>query len=532
MNNSSKHKTAHVNSNENLDSRRRNLLKAGGAMGAAAISGLSLSTRAATHLPLAEYDDWDMTTQAELIRAGEVTPLELFDAATARFEAHRDLNLIAVSHLDVARDQAQNMSQGDAAARAKASAAAPLYGVPFALKDLGIKVKGTVTTNGCEFFKDDVAEHDSTLTQRYQAAGLNILAKLTSPEFGQTATTESALHGNTLNPWDKRCSSGGSSGGSAAAVAARILPAAHASDGGGSIRIPASHCGIFGLKPSRGRIPVGPDILEGWMGLSVHNVVSRSVRDTALLMELTQGAEHGSRITQVDGEFLKVLARPPKGLRIAMMQHHPFGLPVHKDCLTAVSAASTLLTDLGHSVELAFPQLPIEAMYTGMGVTTGSGVLQTVQAREAKLGRQARQDEFSPIVWGFMEKAKGYSAQQVFAARSAFDLAGRRFDEFFSQYDVILAPVTAAPPPQIGELSLYQGYDSFVANVIKASPITALFNMTGLPAMSVPLHWNGANLPIGVQFAAGYGNEALLLALASQLEQASPWAQRKPPLIS
>ena len=534
----SNQKVSQSQTNPPVDHRRRDLVKAGGAFGAAAMSGLALSgvsasATAATgsKLPLPEYDNLDMTALAQLVHKGEVTPLELFDAAAARFDACKDLNLLAVSHMETAREQAKQQSQAGQQERSAAYSQAPLYGIPFALKDLGIKVKGTITTNGSLFFQDDVAEYDSTLTQRYKAAGLNIMAKLTSPEFGQTATTESKLHGDTLNPWNTSCSTGGSSGGSAAAVAARILPAAHASDGGGSIRIPSSHCGIFGMKPSRGRIPTGPDILEGWMGLSVHNVVTRSVRDSALLMELTQGPEHGTRVQQVDGEFLKAIQTPPKGLRIAVMKHHPFGLPVHGDCIKAVDNTIKILEGLGHTVELASPKLPIEDMYRGMGVTTSSGVLQAVQAREAKLGRKAKEEEFSPIVWGFMENAKSFTAQQVFAARSAYDNAGRSFDRFFDTFDVILAPVTVAPPPKIGELSLYQPYDSFVANVIKASPITAMFNMTGLPAMSVPLNWNAEGLPIGVQFGASYGNEALLFALAAQLELAAPWQDRRPPYI-
>ncbi|BDM64299.1 6-aminohexanoate-cyclic-dimer hydrolase [Shewanella sp. NFH-SH190041] len=521
---------------------RRRLLQGTGALGA--LSAVSLTAPVSMNavakgndasqsqtLPLREYEFWDMTQMAELLHQGEVTPLELFDAAAARFEARSHLNLLAVSHLEQARSYATELSQAGKTAREQAFRSMPLRGVPFALKDLNIKMKGTVTTNGCLFFKDDVADYDSTLTQRYQAAGLNIMAKLTSPEFGQTATTESALHGDTLNPWDTSCSAGGSSGGSAAAVAARILPAVHASDGGGSIRIPASHCGIFGLKPSRGRIATGPDAMEGWMGLSVHNVVSRSVRDSAMLLELTQGPEPGTRVQHPNGAFLHAITTVPKGLKIAVMKHHPFGLPVHKDCIVGVDRTIALLESLGHHVETASPQLPIEAMYKGMGVTTSNGVLSTVQARERKLGRKAREDEFAPIVWGFMENAKKHTAQDVFAARTAYDQAGQSFDRFFQHYDLILAPVTAAPPPKIGELSLYQPFDDFVSGVIKASPITSMFNMTGLPAMSVPLHWNADGLPIGIQFGAAYGNEALLLALAAQLESAAPWQNRRPTML-
>lgn len=525
-----------VEAHEGTNLNRRQILKATVALSAAAVSGLSLSAQAekataTSRLPLPEYDDLDVCGMTDLLRDGELTPLDLFDAAHARFDARKSLNLLAVEHFDQAREQAHKLSQLSSTKRREQMQNAPLLGVPFALKDLYISMKDTVTTNGNPFFKDNRADHDSTLVSRYQGAGLNIMAKLTCPEFGQTATTESALHGDTLNPWNLQYSAGGSSGGSAAAVAARILPAAHASDGGGSIRIPASHCGIFGLKPSRGRVPMGPGAMEGWMGLSVHNVVSRSVRDSALLLQLSQGGEVGSRVKHEYSDFMGAITKPPKPMRIAMMTHHPFGLPVHQDCLDAVNKTARLLTALGHKVEQASPTLPIESMFMGMGVTTSSGLLQTVQGREAALGRLAKEEEFSPIVWGHLQKAKKFTAQEVFMARSAFDKGGQAFDKFFMEYDLILAPVTAAPPPKIGELSLEQPYESFVTNVIKASPITALFNMTGLPAMSVPLHWNADGLPIGVQFAGPYGGEAQLLALAAQLEAVEPWAHKMPPMV-
>ena len=514
-----------------IDLDKRRLMQACGAIGSASILGLSLSSQAASKTPkqpLSEYDRWDMSTMADLLRQGHVSPLDLTDAAIARFEDNSDLNVIAVNHFDMAREQAKKLSKLGTDKRAEAMKTSPLLGVPFALKDLGVSLAGTITTNGCRFFKENRASENSTLVNRYQSAGLNIMAKLTSPEFGQTATTESSLHGNTLNPWDKSYSSGGSSGGSAAAVAARILPAAHASDGGGSIRIPSSHCGLFGLKPSRGRVATGPKHLEGWMGLAVHHAVTRSVRDSALLLQLTQGSEPGSRVTLAKQDMMAALNSKPKSLRIALMDSHPFGYPVHQDCKDALEKAVKLLVSLGHTVEVAQPTLPLEDMFKGMGVTTSSGLLNTVQARENELGRAAREDEFEPIVWGHLQKAKSYTAQQVFSARSAFDQGAQSFDRFFNNYDFILSPVTVAPPPKIGELTLNQPYESFVKNVLKASPITALFNMTGLPAMSVPLHWNNSGLPIGVQFASPFGTEKQLLSLASQLERIAPWADKAP----
>lgn len=516
-----------------VDTGRRGFLQGAGALGLAAatsaLSGVATPARAAgrTATP---YEAWDATDLARLIRDGQLTPVEVLESAIARAEASAPLNAVALRHYETARERAQALSR---AGRAERLARPPMAGVPFGLKDLHLSLKGTVTTHGSAFFRDAVADHDSTLVQRYQAAGLNIFAKFTSPEFGQTGTTESRLFGATRNPWNLAHSTGGSSGGSAAAVAAGIVPVAHASDGGGSIRIPASHCGVFGLKPSRGLVPMGPKALEGWMGLSVHHVISRSVRDSALLLQLSQGPEPGSRVMPPTHDLLAAIRRAPTGkrpggLRIALMEGNPFGMGVHADCLDAVRKAAALCTRLGHHVEAAAPRLPIQEMFAGMGVMTGTGMLTTLQAREKALGRPVREDELEPLNWRSLQLAKGYTAEQVFAARSVFDQAGRSLDEFFEGYDLILSPVTAAPPPLLGELSLDQPWERFVQAAVLASPFTAIFNMSGHPAMSVPLHWNAAGLPIGVQFAGPFGGEARLLALAAQLEAAAPWRDRRP----
>ncbi|WP_119155820.1 amidase [Caldimonas tepidiphila] len=514
------------------DASRRDFLRGAAAAGLATTLGATGTAARGAALPLPEYERFDATGLAQQIRKGQISALDALEAALARAEARSALNAIALRHDEPARDTARQLSGLGRAERERRAAAAPLLGVPFALKDLGLQMKGTVTTHGCAFFKDVVADHDSTLVQRYRAAGLNIFAKTTSPEFGQTATTESRLFGPTRNPWQPEHSSGGSSGGAAVAVASGILPVAHASDGGGSIRIPASHCGLFGLKPSRGRVPMGPTALEGWMGLSVHNVISRSVRDTALLLQLTQGPEPGSRSGPMQPAspeaLMAAIARPPRPLRIALMEANPFGLPVHPDCLEAARKAARLCESLGHKVEPAALQLPVAEMFAGMGVLTATGMLSTVRAREKALGRRAREDEFEPLNWRSLQLASGYGAEQVFAARAVFDQVGRTLDLFFGEHDLILSPVTAAPAPKLGALSLDQPYEDFVKAAVMASPFTALFNMSGHPAMSVPLHWNGAGLPVGAQFAAPFGAEDRLLALAAQLEQAAPWSQRRP----
>jgi Asp-tRNA(Asn)/Glu-tRNA(Gln) amidotransferase A subunit family amidase len=479
-------------------------------------------------LSLPEYEGLDAIGLATLIRTGQITPLEALTAAQERANARTDINSIALRHDDMALGVAQKMSALSASERASQTEQAPLWGVPFALKDLGIALKGTVTTQGCAFFKDAVADHDSTLVQRYQAAGLNIFAKTTSPEFGQTATTESRLFGLTRNPWNLAMSAGGSSGGAAAAVAAGILPVAHASDGGGSIRIPASHCGLLGLKPSRGLVPMGPKMLEGWLGLSAQNVISRSVRDTALLLQRTQGPEAGGRTGPQAGDLMAALAQPPKPLRIALMLQNPFGAPVHPDCLDAAQAAARCCESLGHHVEIAAPQLAIGDMFASMGVATAVGMLTTVKLREQAMGRAAREDEFEPLNWRSLQLARGFSAEQAFMARLVFDQAARTLDLFLADFDLILSPVTSAPAPVLGAMSLDQPYEDFVQVAMTASPFTAMFNMSGHPAMSVPLHWNEQGMPIGAQFAGRFGGEATLLALAAQLEQAAPWKDRRP----
>lgn len=507
------------------DGGRRRFVQGMAALGGSLVAGGGLAATA--RLPLSELEQMDATQLAEHIRHGRLSPLEVLDATIARIEARSALNAVVLRHFDMAREEARKMGGLGKAARQRLPL---LHGVPFALKDLGIALQGTVTTNGSRFFIDAIADRDSTLVARYKAAGLNICAKLASPEFGQTPTTESSLWGVTPNPWNHRYSAGGSSGGSASAVAAGLFPVAHASDGGGSIRIPAAHCGVFGLKPSRGLLPGGPSVLEGSLGLSTQGVISRTVRDTALLLELTQGRESGGRIGPPRTDLLAAMRRPQKGLRIALMTDSPFGNPVHADCLQAVEGAARQCELLGHRVERASPRLPIGEMFGSIGFAMGTAMLATFRRREAVLGRAVSESDVEPLNWRSLRLAAGYSAEQLYQARLVFDQAARALDDFFADYDLILSPVTAGPPPPVGELSLAQPYERFVQAAIKASGFTAIYNICGNPAMSVPLHWNAEGLPIGVQFAAPFGGEGRLLGLASQLEEAMPWQKQYPPL--
>ncbi len=500
--------------------RRRFLLTSGGLLAGSAL-GLSSPVRA-RGLTQAEYATNDALALADLIRRGEISAMEVLEAAISRAEAvNPAINAVVLKHYDIAR-----------MVLAKGKPSGLFGGVPMVLKDLGISFQNTITTNGSAFFREAVADHDSNLVSRYRLAGLNIFGKTASPEFGQTATTESRLFGLTKNPWSRDHSAGGSSGGAAAAVAAGIVPAAHASDGGGSIRIPASHCGLFGLKPSRGRVPFGPDRIEGWMGLSIMHAITRSVRDSAALLDVSQGPEPGSRAMPPvdDVSFLTGHRRAPPKLRIALWDTHLFGLPVHTDCKDAVAKTAKLCESLGHAVEPAAPKLPVQEMFSAMGVMTGTGMLVTIRDRERQLGREVTEADIEAINWRHYQEARKRSAEDVYRAHATFDRVGAILDDFLGRYDMVLSPVTAVPPPRPSELSLDQPYEKFVPPAMNASPFTALWNMGGHPAMSVPLHWNAENLPIGSQFAARFGDEMLLLRLAAQLEAAAPWANRRPSL--
>lgn len=509
---------------------RRTFLK--GAAASAAVAALpmtQLEARTVAQSPAPA----DATTMAAQLRKGEFTPLEALDAAIARVEALPKLNAVVIKDYEQARETAKKLSALSTVERKKATDSAPLWGLPFVLKDLGVNMAGTVTSNGCTFFKDAIAKHDSTLVQRYKAAGLNIFGKTSAPEFGMTTTTESKLYGVTPNPWNIKHTTGGSSGGTAAVIAAGILPVAHASDGGGSIRIPAAHCGLFGLKPSRGRVPAGPDSLDGAIGLSVNHVISRSVRDSALLLDLTAGPEFGSRVrpgADVQGSYLKALNQPERKLRIAVWRKNYFGIPVHADCLAAVDKAAKACEAMGHSVEEAMPDLPIAEIFVGMGPGMSAGLLSAIEYREKQLGRAAREDELEPLNWAALQAAKKATALELYRGRAGFDKAGQLIDAFLSKYDLILTPTTAVPAQLLGALRLDQPYASYAAEAMNSSAFTSLFNISGHPAMSVPLHWTADNIPVGSHFVAPFGGEARLLRLAAQLEQALPWAHRMPDL--
>jgi amidase len=471
----------------------------------------------------AEYDRYDALGLAGLIRDKEVSAAELLETAIARVEAGNPrLNVVVHKLYDRARASiAAGLPQG------------PLAGVPFMLKDLGAMQKGVPTSFGSRFFDGFVAEIDATITERYRAAGLIVLARTATPELGLNATTEPALHGPTRNPWDATRSAGGSSGGAAAAVAARMLPAAHATDGGGSIRIPASCCGLFGLKPTRARTPAGPLVGEGWSGMSVGHAVTISVRDSAALLDATHGAAPGDPYpaTPVARPFLQEVGADPGKLRIALVTAMPDGPPIHPDCIAAAEGAARLCAGLGHHVEpAALPSIP--SVFRGAtGVIICANLRNTLEQRGRAVGREPGPDDVERITWQMAEKGRRHSASEYAAAVQTIHGVGRTLAPFFARYDLLITPTLAQPPVALGHLDMMlDDLETFTDRLAAFMPFTPIFNVTGQPAASLPLHWNAQGLPIGVQFAARFGDEATLFRIAAQLEAAAPWCERRPPV--
>ena len=474
-------------------------------------------------LPIHEYSRLDALGLAELIRSGDVTDEEVLEAALTRSgEVNGRINAIVIPMIDEAR----------ASLRAGLPTG-PFTGVPFLLKDLGAYYAGTRTTSGCRFNADYVADHDSELVRRHKAAGLVIFGKAASPEFGLTTSTESALFGVTRNPWNLERSAGGSSGGSAAAVAAGIVPIAHATDGGGSIRIPASCCGLFGLKPTRARVSLGPDLGEGWSGLSAAHAVSRSVRDSAALLDATAGPASGDpyHAPPPARPFLEEVGRPPGKLRIAYTSQAFNGSPVDPQCKAAVEDAAGLCRELGHQVTEAAPAVDYATLGQATRTIVGANVLANLRERAAALGREYTADDVEPLTRATAEDGKTFDAARYAASIRTVHQVGRQVAAFFQDRDLLLSPTMAAPPKPLGVLSQSNpNPQEYLAHLLQTIGFTQLMNVSGVPAMSVPLYWSAEGLPIGIQFAAPFGEEARLFRLAAQLEAARPWADRRPDL--
>ncbi len=492
-------------------------------IGAAALMGLAGAAKAASPSS-SPLDTQDALGLADLVRRRKLSPAELLDAAIARVEAMNPrFNFMAQEHYDYGR-----------AAIARGLPDGPFTGVPWLLKDLNTAIAGQITDNGSRYYKDYRPQETSELVRRIERAGFVIFGKTTVPEFGLTATTENRLTGATRNPWNPAHITGGSSGGAAAAVASGVLPAAHATDGGGSIRIPASCCGLFGLKPSRGRVPMGPPRTEGWAGLSVHHAVSRSVRDSAAILDVTHGVEPGSRYgaPTPDGTFLSQVAKAPGRLRIAFMKTAPAGSPVDPECLKAAEDAAKLCESLGHHVEEAAPRLDMAAMGAASFVLIASSVAADMLDRAKATGIAPGPDVLEPVTLDFVAYGQKTSGMDYARANNTLQAAALAMGRFMSDYDLILSPTLAAPPLELGRINLSTDADfaTWGQRVATFSPFTQIANMTGQPAMSVPLGMSSGGLPIGVMFMGRYGDEALLFRLAAQLEKAAPWRDRRPAL--
>jgi amidase len=470
----------------------------------------------------------DATAQAELVRRREVTPGELVEAAIARVERiDPQLNAVILPALEQARHRAvaPDLPNG------------PFRGVPFLMKDLGGPEAGRRLAAGMRCLKDAgwTETTNAYLVNKLLAAGLVILGRTNTPELGLLPTTEPEAFGPTRNPWSPTHSPGGSSGGSAAAVAAGLVPAAHASDGGGSIRIPASHCGLVGLKPTRGRNSFGPSTGERWAGFSAEFAVTRSVRDAAALLDVTNGPMPGDpyAATPPMRPYLDVITMPPPRLRIGLMRTVPRDrdLTLDPECRAAAERAARLLESLGHAVEEAHP----EALDDPSGLAhfvsiIAANIARVIDATAAKIGRTLVPGDVEPLTWAIAERGRGITAPDYVASVEYVHAFGRRLAAWWqSGFDLLLTPTTAAPAPELGYLT--SPPDHPFRAFMRAAPYgayTAAFNLSGQPGLSLPVHWRADGLPVGAQLVAAYGREDLLLQIAAQLEQAAPWNQRRP----
>lgn len=499
------------------------------------------------------FDDYvrhDGLGLADLVRRREVSAAELLETALARLDAvNPRLNAVVRRRDAAARAEALRID----AAVATGEAVGAFAGVPFLLKDLLATLAGEPTANGTRLLAELPMPDTSTLVQRQRAAGLVIAGRSNTPEFGLLPFTEPALYGATRNPWKDTHTPGGSSGGSAAAVAAGVVPLASAGDGGGSIRIPASCCGLFGLKPSRGRMPTGPAFGEVWAGFVVEHAVTRSVRDSAALLDATAGADAGAPYAAPPAQrpFIDEVNTEPGRLRIAFTSQPLLGRTVHPDCVAAMQDAAALLATLGHHVEEATPVLDRQALAVAFVTVLAAQTRAQIQAVARAAGVKPRAGDFEPASYALGLLGQAISAARYVEALHTLQMAARQIAPFFARHDLLLTPTLGSPPPLIGALQPKPAELRAlrIVNALGAGrlldrlgvvgpladqtfdfiPYTPLFNVTGQPAMSVPLHANADGLPIGVQLVGRFGDEASLFRVAGQLERARPWFDRRPP---
>jgi Asp-tRNA(Asn)/Glu-tRNA(Gln) amidotransferase A subunit family amidase len=479
----------------------------------------------------ADYERYDALGLADLVRRNVVSPAELLEAAIARVEARNPaVNAVVMRLYDYGRKAiADGLPDG------------PFRGVPFLLKDLGGWLAGVKVTRGSRFFADaPAAAVDSEHVRRLKRAGLVIFGRTSSCELGLSLTCEPVLYGPTRNPWDTTRISGGSSGGAAAAVAARMLPMAHASDGFGSIRAPASCCGIVGLKPTRSRNTMAPYAGEGLGGLATEHAVTMSVRDSAALLDATRGAGPGDPYLAPGPErpFLAEVDADPGGLKIAFTSVAPNGAPVEADSRRALAEAAKLCTDLGHRVEEVAPVID-GASVVSTFVTLASANMVVNLASHPTKGRSPRPGEVENVTYATGQLGEKVTAADYVRATQTAHRLGRQMAAFHATYDVLLTPALATLPPKLGWIDMtMDDVHEYWRRVFHFSPFTVLFNLTGQPAIVLPLarrdppERTATGMPISVQFVARYGDEATLFRLAAQLEKVRPWFDRKPPVAA
>lgn len=470
----------------------------------------------------------DGTAQAELVRKGDAKPIELVDAAISRIERlNPQLNAVITPLFEKAREQAKGTLPDG-----------PFRGVPLVLKDLTCTTAGDPYHAGMKLLKNEkwVARFDSYLAAKLRAAGFIFVGRTNTPELGPIPTTEPDAYGATHNPWDLARTPGGSSGGTAAAVAAGLVPLGHGNDGGGSIRIPASCCSLVGLKPSRGRTSLGPELGDSWNGAIAEHVLTKSVRDSAAVLDAVHGYMPGDPYIALPPSrpYAQEVGADPGKLRIGLMTRTPGSVcPVHEDCVSAVQAAAKLLQSLGHTVQGAHPEALDEAEFQqAFGTVVTSWTRRDLDYWGAQVGRSLTSDDVEIHTWVLAEMGKQVSAAEYIRAATWLQAYTRRVARWWTDgFDLLLTPTMAEPPLPLGDMKAtteeplrgFQRSTAFVA-------FTAPFNSTGQPAVSLPLYWNAAGLPVGVQLVAAYGREDVLLRVASQLEKAQPWTDKRPPV--
>jgi amidase len=494
-------------------------------------------------MTFADYESHDALGLAELVKNRDVSSRELVDACIDRIET-RDPKLHAI----VAK------LYGDARKAADDPPDGPFRGVPFLLKDLMTSYAGQPTRAGSHLYDGFVPKHDGEMLIRYKRSGAIVVAKTATPELGLVPVTEPDAFGPTHNPWKRGVTPGGSSGGSAAAVAAGIAPMANGGDGGGSIRIPASCCGLFGLKPSRGRTPYGPDASEAWFGFAIQHVISRSVRDSAAMLDATRAPEIGaaSYAPSPGRPFLSEVGQKTGKLKIAFTTKPHVPGNVHADCVAAVRDVAKLLEELGHEVVEDSPALDASQISRDFVVHVAAGTALDIAIAEELTGRKAKRTDVQTDTWVVGMLGRSISAADFAIARHRLQKVTRSLIPFFDKYDLLLTPTLGRAPVKHGELKP-KGMDATLQEVVARGnltpllklpglvdqmaekvfdfiPFTPLANFTGQPSMSVPLFWNDEGLPIGTMFTARWNDEAMLFRLAAQLEEARPWKDRRPTL--